>query len=832
MVCLNAHAENDCRRGKVFTLFAAIAVLAVLFSAGVILLHQSNTSYVRSRAQAAGIDLLPVPMRAKIRTDMTVWPDASVLSPSVRTYDEVFRLFGFQVGENGLAVYFTEDPSLEEEAYRLNVSLEGVQITASGRQGVFAAVSTLAQLVHDGRIVASEIKDKPSIPQRGVIEGFYGVPWTHEYRLDLFDFMGRFKLNTYIYAPKSDKKLREEWRSMYTDDELTNLKEMIACASEHNVRFVYAISPGLDIDLGDGYEKDFENLTEKCASLYDVGVRDFAILLDDISTLDAKGHAALVNDFQSEFIKSHEGCTDLIMITPEYCKQICTEYTDEIVDLLDPDILVMWTGNGVVSSSITEKHLKPVNQAFGRKMFIWWNYPVNDFSPNELFFGPCENLDAKLYGSVSGFVSNPMNQGYASMLPLITIADFLWNPAAYDPEESIEGAIRRLSPDCAEGMYCLMDLLRGSMINGGKSSFSFREEIVSYRDGADGASEKLRSKIEKMKKELTLLLGSNAQKLVSELRPWIDKSLDGMNAAIDLTHFNQAIDAETKIEKALSFVQNYQAFSENSAIVSMDVLTPFLRSAKETINAVLGSDKSEGTSVAHTVYTDLPTYQTNEPLYAADGDRDTFFWSSAAPKVDDCFTVDLGEVREVTEVHLAMGSQRNKSDIIHSGVIEYSSDGKQYIILCDTDGRDTDCTETFSGRYVRVRCTEAQSNWVIISSFDVEYTYTLPEGIEYDGSDQTDFAPLFDKNLFTVFSHDPIKDGGHTLTIDASDLNAVELFLLQPEGIHVYTKDNDGAAHEEIMLSHHVLVETEGEQMLCITFDGETPAQISEIIFL
>ena len=48
-----------------------------------------------------------------------------------------------------------------------------------------------------------------------------------------------------------------------------------------------------------------------------------------------------------------------------------------------------------------------VTAAGERKVFIWWNYPVNDMLADELFMGPCENLDKRLSGSVSGFVSNP-----------------------------------------------------------------------------------------------------------------------------------------------------------------------------------------------------------------------------------------------------------------------------------------------------------------------------------------------------------------------------------------------------------------------------------------
>jgi hyaluronoglucosaminidase len=35
------------------------------------------------------------------------------------------------------------------------------------------------------------VDDYPSLAWRGVVEGFYGVPWSHEARLRMLDFMAR-----------------------------------------------------------------------------------------------------------------------------------------------------------------------------------------------------------------------------------------------------------------------------------------------------------------------------------------------------------------------------------------------------------------------------------------------------------------------------------------------------------------------------------------------------------------------------------------------------------------------------------------------------------------
>ena len=62
------------------------------------------------------------------------------------------------------------------------------------------------------------------MPHRGTIEGFYGSPWTAEERLDQLAFYGRYKLNTYVYAPKDDPYHRDRWREPYPPDALAQLR--------------------------------------------------------------------------------------------------------------------------------------------------------------------------------------------------------------------------------------------------------------------------------------------------------------------------------------------------------------------------------------------------------------------------------------------------------------------------------------------------------------------------------------------------------------------------------------------------------------------------------
>jgi len=54
-------------------------------------------------------------------------------------------------------------------------------------------------------------------------------------------------MDTYVYAPKDDYKHRAYWREMYTVEEGDHLTALITAAKSEGIKFVYALSPGLDM---------------------------------------------------------------------------------------------------------------------------------------------------------------------------------------------------------------------------------------------------------------------------------------------------------------------------------------------------------------------------------------------------------------------------------------------------------------------------------------------------------------------------------------------------------------------------------------------------------
>ena len=66
------------------------------------------------------------------------------------------------------------------------------------------ALLTLAAIFLGGSAQAAPV------PLRGVVEGFYGTPWTFAERVEILEFCRQNNLNAYIYAPKDDIYHREK----------------------------------------------------------------------------------------------------------------------------------------------------------------------------------------------------------------------------------------------------------------------------------------------------------------------------------------------------------------------------------------------------------------------------------------------------------------------------------------------------------------------------------------------------------------------------------------------------------------------------------------------
>lgn len=324
---------------------------------------------------------------------------------------------------------------------------------------ILLTLSMIIIPVHQEKITAAQ-----SIELRGVIEGFYGRPWSNEQRLENLDFMGQQGLNMYIYAPKDDIYHREKWREPYSDVDKARLAELIQAAKRNNVEFVFALSPGIDINLtGDAFESDVAALVNKFSTMYDLGVRQFAIFFDDIEMKNGAVQATVINRVNKALKSKYDDLKPLLTVPTEYFTAdmfegtAVKEYTQEFASSLDSDVIVMYTGEGVVCEGISKADITKVKTVYGRKMAVWWNYPVSDYMPEKLALGPIVGMESGIKKHIRAFIINPMENSRLSRITMQTGAAYAKNPSGYVPDEAWQTAIREQYGDLAADMMLFAD---------------------------------------------------------------------------------------------------------------------------------------------------------------------------------------------------------------------------------------------------------------------------------------------------------------------------------------------------------------------------------------
>ena len=106
-------------------------------------------------------------------------------------------------GDAAVAAYESLIPE-KAEGYYLKIEPGKVIIAGNDAQGTFYGVKTFLQIASQPEVMSVTVTDWPLTSLRGVVEGFYGNPWSHEDRQDLFRFYGDNKMNIHIYGPKND----------------------------------------------------------------------------------------------------------------------------------------------------------------------------------------------------------------------------------------------------------------------------------------------------------------------------------------------------------------------------------------------------------------------------------------------------------------------------------------------------------------------------------------------------------------------------------------------------------------------------------------------------
>lgn len=417
--------------------------------------------------------------------------------------------------------------------YTLTLTPARVSIEAVDADGVFYAAGTLQQILTSAAeakvpVPAMVITDYPAFPFRGVVEGFYGTPWSHDTRLRMLDHMGANKMNSYVFGPKDDPYHNvPHWRQPYPAAEAAKISELCSRAAKNHVNFIWAIHPGGDIHWN---REDYDSLLNKFRAMYDLGVRQFAVFFDDISGAGTDSHkqAALLNDLNRDFVQKMPGMRSLIVCPTDYTQSWANPTDSGQLAVygreLDPDIQVFWTGSAVCSD-VKKADRDFVRERIRRPSLTWWNFPVSDYVRTNLLLGPCYNLDTTLTAAdMSGILTNPMEQGEASRSAVYCVADYGWNPRAYNALDSWERSIRDLVPGAPEAY-------RTIAINTTDPQKDFRK-IESWEADTFSVDNYTQEQFRALYQQFTQLAmapmkliadGDNAE-LVKEIFPWLEQA--------------------------------------------------------------------------------------------------------------------------------------------------------------------------------------------------------------------------------------------------------------------------------------------------------------------
>ncbi len=364
----------------------------------------------------------------------------------------------------------------------------------------------------------------------GIVEGFFGHPWSFNDRKSIIEFINEVGFNSYIYAPKEDPYHRRQWSELYPTRILKKFEELVKWCQFLHVDFNFALSPGLSIIYSD--ENHFEKLCKKYNQLIDINVSSFSIFFDDINpALSLKDQMYFTSPAQAQVFLTRKLLQYLSSKVPNLKFYFCpTEYRGlapspylrYVGANLPLEIKIFWTGRTVVSKTIRTSEALSFSKIIRRKPLLWDNYPVNDFDKSRIFTGPICGRDKNLLGALSGIFFNPMNQAEISKLALTSAALYVRTPHLYKPDH-IWLLLKRIFLKSAAGEIFLSNFYPSILkLVLSKEAALIKRQIILIRKGKHIERTKL---ISLAKKLLSLKKQLFDVKFHREAKPFLDNLL-------------------------------------------------------------------------------------------------------------------------------------------------------------------------------------------------------------------------------------------------------------------------------------------------------------------
>ena len=294
-------------------------------------------------------------------------------------------------------------------------------------------------------------------PPLGVIEGYYGKPWSWQEREATIAFLKPQGYDFYIYAPKADAHLRKLWREPHPKATAEALRLLAMRCKELDVRFGVGLSP---FELYRNFSAEAKTeLAAKLAQFDEWGGEYLAVLFDDM-----RGDLPNLAHTQVEIMHWVAARTKArkLIICPSYYSddpvldrffgRRPAEYLEDLGHLLDPAIEIFWTGEEVCSREYTPGHLARVTEQLRRKPFLWDNYPVNDGQrmSQYLHVRAVTGRPASIGARLSAHSVNPALQPVLSRIPALSLSESYRLGELYEYGEAfLSAAITICGPELA-----------------------------------------------------------------------------------------------------------------------------------------------------------------------------------------------------------------------------------------------------------------------------------------------------------------------------------------------------------------------------------------------
>ena len=272
----------------------------------------------------------------------------------------------------------------------------------------------------------------------GIIEGFFGRPWTWDERRTVVETLAPHGYQFYHYAPKADPFLRRRWTETHPLEEASQIKSFANFCRDMGVGFGVGLSPYEAFNDFNGASRD--SLIQRVEDLVSLDIAELGIFFDDMR--------AAVPDLAERQIEithlARETAPQLrLNITPSFYSDdpvlervfgnCPPDYLANLGTGLHPDIHIYWTGEEVCAREISPGHLAKITKLLKRKPLLWDNYPVNDGPrmSQYLHLRGFTGRPARNATFLAGHAINPASQPILSCIPAITLAKSYQQGDAY-----------------------------------------------------------------------------------------------------------------------------------------------------------------------------------------------------------------------------------------------------------------------------------------------------------------------------------------------------------------------------------------------------------------